>query len=311
MKNIKIFLAVLCVFAMVLSIVGCGDDSSLYQEDKQGYVFKVDEGMGECMFVGVSKSDISEVKIPSEFKGMPVTGVSLYGLYGASIKSVYIPSTVNNIAVMYTSEEYMNFSAGNNLTKIEVDENNEEYRCIDNCVINSFGAVVLGCQNSVIPEDESVSDIRFYAFGYCKGLNSITIPSNISSFVGNPFAGCNELTNIVSENSNFKVVNNCLIHSGRIVTGMKNSVIPTDSEVYAIDDDAFEGITDLKSITIPENIKEISAGAFKGCTGLEKVTFSLTEGWMANEEAVEGLNDSENAASLLTGSYVDDTWERE
>ena len=129
--------------------------------------------------------------------------------------------------------------------------------------------------------------------------------------MGNPFAGCNELTNIVSENSNFKVVNNCLIHSGRIVTGMKNSVIPTDSEVYAIDDNAFTGITDLKSITIPENIKEIRAGAFKGCTGLEKVTFSITEGWTANEEAVEGLNDSGNAASLLTGLYADETFERE
>lgn len=39
-----------------------------------------------------------------------------------------------------------------------------------------------------------------------------------------------------------------------------------------IDDGAFEGCTELTSITIPENIESIGDDAFKGCTNLETIT---------------------------------------
>lgn len=49
---------------------------------------------------------------------------------------------------------------------------------------------------------------------------------------------------------------------------------PSGEKVTAIDASAFEGVTSILSVTIPEDVTEIGHYAFKGCTSLSKVSFS-------------------------------------
>ena len=63
------------------------------------------------------------------------------------------------------------------------------------------------------------------------------------------------------------------------ITVDKNVTVPavvviggTEYKVTKIGDNAFQGCTNLKSVTLPKDVVEIGAGAFKGCTSLTKVT---------------------------------------
>ena len=66
-----------------------------------------------------------------------------------------------------------------------------------NCLIETANkTLVLGCKNSVIPTDGSVTSISRSAFYGCTGLTSITIPNSITSIGSHAFYKCTNLTSI-------------------------------------------------------------------------------------------------------------------
>ena len=68
------------------------------------------------------------------------------------------------------------------------------YYSLDNCLIDNYShMVVLGCKNSVIPED-GVDGIDRLAFSGCTGLTEITIPENVSWIRFDSFCDCTGLT---------------------------------------------------------------------------------------------------------------------
>ena len=104
-----------------------------------------------------------------------------------------------------------------------------------------------------------------------------------------------EVEQIVVEDGNpaFKSENNCLIdiENKTLALACKNSIIPTDDSVKIIGKCAFNGLEDLKSIEIPENITDIGYMAFAFC-GLEEVVIS------ENVENIEDLCFCLNAQTL-------------
>ncbi|MGM9680915.1 MAG: leucine-rich repeat domain-containing protein, partial [Eubacteriales bacterium] len=171
-----------------------------------------------------------------------------------------------------------------------------------NCLIDTENKkLILGCQNSVIPTDGSVTEIGFGAFADCAGLTSITIPDSVTSIGDSAFSncsglasitipgsvtvigdfafhGCSSLTGItVSEgNTTYHSSGNCLIdtENKKLILGCQNSIIPTDGSVTSIGDSAFYGCSGLTSITIPDSVSEIGYAAFEDCTGLTSITIS-------------------------------------
>ena len=223
-----------------------------------------------------------------------VTSIGYAAFEKSPLRSITMPDSLIGIG----SFAFRNCSG---LEEIEVESGNTKYHSSGNCLIETASkTLITGCKNSVIPTDGSVASISSDAFSSCNGLTSITIPDSVISIGVEAFSGCSGLTSITipnsvvsigvdafrncsgleeieveSGNTKYHSSGNCLIEtaSKTLITGCKNSVIPTDGSVASIRSYAFSGCSGLTSITIPSSVTIIGSYAFLGCTSLTTVTF--------------------------------------
>ena len=140
----------------------------------------------------------------------------------------------------------------------------------------------------------SVTSIGSYAFYYCSGLTSVTIPNNVTSIGDRAFLGCSGLTSITwtakiypdissSSSSPFYSISSGITEFiiGDEVTsipaymcyGMSNlKSVTIPNSVTSIGSSAFNYCSGLTSVTIPNSVTNIGSGAFAGCSGLTSVT---------------------------------------
>ena len=77
---------------------------------------------------------------------------------------------------------------------------NSVYHSANNCLIETeTKTLILGCKNSIIPDDGSVISIGSFAFSYCIGLTSITITNSLTFIGPSAFYNCNVLKSITFE----------------------------------------------------------------------------------------------------------------
>ncbi len=124
-----------------------------------------------------------------------MTSIGDYAFYDCTgLTSITIPNSVTSIG-------YAVFSGCTDLT-ITVADGNTGYRSEGNCLIETASqTLIAGCKNSVIPTDGSVTNIGEYAFYWCTGLTSITIPDSVTSIGDGAFSYCTGLTSITIPNS--------------------------------------------------------------------------------------------------------------
>lgn len=161
-----------------------------------------------------------------------------------------------------------------------------------------------GGTSAVIPSEidgRKVTSIGWGAFQDCNGLTSVTIPNSISNIGNWAFYGCKGLTGIIIPNS-VKIIDQ---HAFCKCTGLKSITIPSSVEkigTYAfLEASGLSGINvdknnkyyssdsqgilydknktkliqcprGIKSVTIPNSVKNISPRAFELCRNLTSVT---------------------------------------
>ncbi|MBO7519174.1 MAG: leucine-rich repeat domain-containing protein, partial [Clostridia bacterium] len=203
-----------------------------------------------------------------------VTSIGNYAFYDLyMLKSVIIPDSVTCIGdwAFESCDRLNSVTIGNSVTRIGV-------KAFANCRCLSSAAIT-----------DSVTEICKYAFDNCDSITTVTIPDSVVSIGEWAFGGCNSLVDVSIGNSladispdafcrstaieNISVDKgntvyhsdgNCIIEtaSKTLVTGCKNSTIPTDGSVISIGEKAFYQCTSLESITIPDSVTSIADRAF-------------------------------------------------
>ena len=216
-------------------------------------------GIGTC----IDKN----IKIPSTYKGQPVTSIGVYAFqYCYKLTSITIPDSVTSIC-------YRAFSGCSKLTSITIPDSVTSIgdSAFENCS---------GLTSITIPD--SVTSIDSYAFSGCYGLTRITIPDSVTSIGDGAFRNCSGLTSITlpfvgntlngTSNTHFGYIFGASSYSnnGYLVPRYLNTVVITGGS--SIGSSAFYDCSNLTSITIPDSVTSIGEWAFYNCSGLTSVT---------------------------------------
>lgn len=187
------------------------------------------------------------------------------------------------------------FSNCSGIESLEVSGNNAKYHSKGNCLIETASkTLVLGCKNSVIPNDGSIISIGSGAFEYCGDLTSIVIPDSITYIENYAFYHCDKLTSITIPRAIISIGDFAFAGCGGLTSVVWNaescrwagrhSSYPsgTGSYHYSI----FKDCSKLTNITIGENVKALPSYVFFECGGLSSIEFKGTkEQWNAISKA--------------------------
>lgn len=256
-----------------------------------------------------------DVVIASTYMGYPVKWIAAGVFDGYSrMESVIIPETVASIGSRAFADcsklesislgasvhiIYSNAFIGcSSLKKIEIDPDNTAFVSKGNCIIDmAKNTLLVACNNSVIPDDgsvtvigeyaftslssiteivvpEGIQTLKAYAFSNCASLRKLSLPSTLKSIHRNFLAGYKSVPTILFPNGNdtYSAEGNCLIDKATktVLGGYAGSVIP--DWVTSIGEEAFKGCAELVSINFPKSLSVINPYAFMDCTSLEKIT---------------------------------------
>jgi hypothetical protein len=150
----------------------------------------------------------TEIIIPAEWNGKPVTSIGNFAFYNCSgLTSIEIPSSVTSI------DSYA-FYECSGLTSIEIPSSVTSigkwafYDCsglttitfAENSQLTSIGELAFyycsGLTTVTFAGNSQLTSIGGWAFAYCRGLTSIEIPSGVTSFGYYAFEGCSGLTTV-------------------------------------------------------------------------------------------------------------------
>lgn len=207
-------------------------------------------------------TSLTSITIPNS-----VTSIGSYAFAGCtSLESVTIGDSVTSIgdAAFYYCTS---------LESITVDEGNTKYHSKNNCLIETESkTLVLGCKNSIIPTDGSVTSIGDAAFAYYTSLTSITIPDSVTSIGDDAFIGCSKLTDIEIPDSVISINDNAFASC----TSLASITFGENSGLTSIGEGAFVSCTGLTSIVIPHSVMNIDDWAFGYCNSLTNITYNGT-----------------------------------
>lgn len=243
------------------AFVGCNKIKTIsVSKDNKFYL-----SQNNCLIKTDSKTLILCVKgsdIPSD-GSVEIIGSGAFSLWMP--KTIKIPKYITKIMISALSSA--------SLTSIEVDEGNSVYRSVGNCLIETKSKkLLLGCCNSVIPDDGSVAEICANAFASCK-ISNVNVPGSVKKIGVNAFKNCTKLESVTLCDGVENIEENAF-------RGCKNlSRITIGNGLKSIGNYALERCVSLSCITIPDSITLIGKYAFFSCENLERISLGkeLTE----------------------------------
>ena len=190
----------------------------------------------------------------------------------AEITSTTIPSSV-----VYTWEQYDG-----------KDENGNSIYHVESRTLPVTGVSCYGCsslQSVSIPS--SVTSIGDWGFKGCSSLQSVSIPSSVTSICDWGFEDCSSLKNVTIPNSVTNLGSSAFSQCGSLETAViGNNVksirantfyqctsltnVTIGSSVGSIENNAFYQCGALTEVTIPAGVTNIALTAFKSCDGLQQ-----------------------------------------
>ena len=202
-------------------------------------------------------ASLTSIEIPAS-----VTYIGNYAFSNCtSLTSIKIPASVTYIGANVVA-------ACSALESITVESGNTSYYSKGNCLIDpAWQCLIAGCKNSIIPTDNSVTSIDYYAFYYCTSLTSIEIPASVTSIDSYAFEGCTSLTSIELPASvtefGYSAFEGC--------TSLTSVIFAENSQMTSIGERTFMRCASLASIELPTSVTELGSHVFYECTSLASI----------------------------------------
>lgn len=182
---------------------------------------------------GLTKLDY--IKIPDNIKE-----IGHYAFYGCSNLNYVDFGNSENSQLNYIGTSAFSYCSA--LSGMYMPMGNPTYYAMGDCIIErATGRVVLGCANSYIPDDGSITAIGAFAFEGCQRLSRIEIPASVKVIEIAAFEGCSKLRQVI-------------LHEG----------------LETIEQRAFCHDNNLKEITVPGTVTFIGDEAFRGVPALDE-----------------------------------------
>ena len=196
------------------------------------------------------EGNATNLTIPAEIGGIPVTCIGYYSFSGcSSLTNITIPDTVTTI-------EDGAFQACSGLISISIPDSVTRIGKYAFIKCSSLASITIpdgltclddnifqGCSNlSSITIPTSVTSIGGLAFFECSSLTTITIPDNVTSIGSYAFSGCSSLISII---------------------------VPEG--VTSLGNDAFSDCTSLIEVILPDSLTVIKSDTFRNCTSLDRI----------------------------------------
>ena len=170
-------------------------------------------------------------------------------------------STEGNLSVLDLSEAKI--VAGGDYYYYDNLFNNKVYTSNDEIGEYAF-AYCSGLTSLTLPV--GITSIGEFAFSGCSGLTSLTLPAGITSIGEYAFYGCSGLTSLNLPAGITEIGESTFSDC----SGLTSLTLPAG--ITSIGDDTFYGCSGLTSLTLPAGITSIGEYAFSGCSGLTSLT---------------------------------------
>lgn len=166
------------------------------------------------------------------------------------------------------------------LREINVSPDHADLSSENGILFNKDKSVLISCPRAVsgkVVIPDTVKEISENAFYGCALVTEVILPVGITEIKEKTFADCKSLKKIVLPESVKKIGVEAFLRCAKLTTaGLKGT---GDKKGYAyefpwtdkIPENAFSGMKNLKSVVLPETIKEIGKNAFKACGKLEQI----------------------------------------
>ena len=146
-------------------------------------------------------------------------------------------------------------------------------------IIDSYAFNHCDGLNGTLVIPNTIVEIGDDAFDYCGFTGTVNIPASVEDIGYTPFYCCNGIEGFVVDPANeyYDSRDNCnaivRTYSNKLEIGCKNSTIP--NTVVSIEEDAFNHVRGLTSITIPSSVTSIGGWSF-WFTGLTSINIPST-----------------------------------
>lgn len=265
-KTVKVLCVVLAFVLMTGTFAGCsGNIFDKSSKTKEKLEYKIENN--EVTIIGYTDTTTrTEIVVPDEIDGCPVTKIADFGLFNAeSLTKITIGKNVKEIGTWAMTNNQR-------LQEFCVDEANEYFTAVDGILFTKDMKTILYYPNAkgvefskygdplrrdpekddfvkisyVIPD--GVETIREKAFYKCWYIDEITIPDSVKRIEEKAFHHCEAIT-----------------------------ALDLPANLEFIGKDAFAYCKKVEKVNIPSTIKQIDDYAFFFCDGMKELNIDAKE----------------------------------
>lgn len=228
----------------------------LLQKAADGIEYKIENGT--ATIVGYTDTTTrTEIIIPDEFEGVPVTEIADFGLFNAeSVEKIVIGKNVQKIGGWSMTNEQK-------LKAFEVDSENQYFTAVD-------GVLFLKDMKTLIYYPPA-KGIEFNNLGQAKEMTQYVIPDGVETIRTKAFYKCYYVDKIEIPDS-VTTIEEKAFHR---CSALKEINLP--DVLVTIGKDAFAYCSEVTSVTIPASVESIGEYAFFNCPKLKKVEVLKSE----------------------------------